>query len=238
MVSEYGPQTSQGSADSLGSGDMAIIMLKKLTDPAAPLSQGNESQLSPHRIYNAYLETLDELDAALKSGMTAREYAMSKGVPSSLPDEDAAVLDEYGLEMHSEDEGGDVGKFAEMTPDEAMKIAHEYRTRAPIEIPESATIKPASKVGYEQISYNWRDGTFKYEVRWHTRTPGAPANQGNTWVVERKTPGQDGIPPKTEILSGNQWVSRKKWQNAIEAYQNGTATPQQLQILEEGHWKE
>jgi hypothetical protein len=122
----YGTQTGQGSADSLGSGDMAIIMLKKLTDPAAPLSQGNESQLSPHRIYNAYLETLDELDAALKSGMTAREYAMSKGVPSSLPDEDAAVLDEYGLEMHSEDEG-DLPKYPGSDPAKVPAEGYEWR---------------------------------------------------------------------------------------------------------------
>ena len=133
---------------------------------------------------------------------------------------------------------GKTFKFSEMTPDEAMKIAQEYKTKAPIEIPESATIKPASKVGYEQISYNWRDATYKYQVRWHTRTPGAPANQGNTWVIERKTPGSGGVRPKTEILSGNQWVSRKQWQNAIDAYQNGTATLQQLQMLEKGHWKE
>ena len=236
MVSGYGPQTGQGSAGSLSSGDMAIIMLKKLTDTSSPLSQGNESPLSPHRIYNAYLEMLDELDAARKSGMTAREYAMSKGVPSSLSDEDAAIWDE--MELRMEDAGGDVGKFAEMTPDEAMKIAQEYRTRAPIEIPESATITPASKAGYEQISYNWRDGTFKYEVRWHTRTPGAPTNQGNTWVVERITPGSGGIPPKSEILSGGQWISRYEWQKAIKAYQKGTATQRQLQILEQGHWKE
>ena len=39
--------------------------------------------------------------------------------------------------------------------------------------------------GYEQISYKWNDGTYKYEVRWHTRTSGAPEGQGNTWVIQR-----------------------------------------------------
>ncbi|MPM99401.1 hypothetical protein SDC9_146592 [bioreactor metagenome] len=48
---------------------------------------------------------LDELDAARKSGMTAREYAMSKGVPSSLSDEDAAIQDAYEQKMRMEDAG-------------------------------------------------------------------------------------------------------------------------------------
>lgn len=61
-----------------------------------------------------------------------------------------------------------------MPPEEQVKIAQQYSKRAPIEIPESAKIKAQSKTGYEQISYKWNDGTYKYEVRWHTRTPGAP----------------------------------------------------------------
>ena len=119
-----------------------------------------------------------------------------------------------------------------------MKIAQEYMTKSPVEIPESAMIKPSSKTGYEQILYKWRDATYKYEVRWHTRTPGAPTNQGNTWVIERITPGSGGIPPKSEILCGGQWISRFEWQEAIKAHQKGAATQRQLQILEQGHWKE
>ena len=46
--------------------------------------------------------------------------------------------------------------------------------------------------GYEQISYKWNDGTYKYEVRWHTRTSGAPEGQGNTWVIQRTIPGNVG----------------------------------------------
>lgn len=47
--------------------------------------------------------------------------------------------------------------------------------------------------GYEQISYKWNDGTYKYEVRWHTRTSGgAPEGQGNTWVIQRTIPENGG----------------------------------------------
>jgi hypothetical protein len=125
-----------------------------------------------------------------------------------------------------------------MTDSEAMKIAQEYRSKAPVEIPENAVIKPVSKGGYEQISYKWRDERYKYEVRWHTRTPGAPMYQGNTWVVERTIPGSGGVRPKSQILVGSQWVSRFEWQEAIKAYQKGVASQRQIQILEQGHWKE
>ncbi len=46
--------------------------------------------------------------------------------------------------------------------------------------------------GYEQISYKWNDGTYKYEVRWHTRTSVAPEVQGNTWVIQRTIPENGG----------------------------------------------
>lgn len=76
-------------------------------------------------------------------------------------------------------------------------------------------------------------------MQWHTRTPNAPLNQGNTWVIQRTMPGtSNGVRSRTEILSGNQWVSKQTWQDAINARANGTATPEKIKILDEGHWKE
>lgn len=86
---------------------------------------------------------------------------------------------------------------------------------------------------YEMLS---ADG-YKYEVRWHTKTPGAPEGQGNTWVVTRTTLGTaTGQPKTTHILVDDTWVPRYQWQAAITAFQNGTATPEQLSLLENGHW--
>ncbi len=79
--------------------------------------------------------------------------------------------------------------------------------------------------GYEQISYKWNDGTYKYEVRWHTRTSGLPEGQGNTWVIQRTIPGNGGKKPSTQFLIGeNEWVEGWKWYDAISARKNGTAT--------------
>jgi hypothetical protein len=71
----------------------------------------------------------------------------------------------------------------------STKIAEEYHKKSPKEIPEDALYKAQSKAGYEQISYKWNDGTYKYESSWHTRTLSAPETQGNTWVIQRNKPG-------------------------------------------------
>ena len=136
--------------------------------------------------------------------------------------------------------GGKIFKFSDMTESEIVKIVERYRKKAPIEIPDTAKYKAKSMAdGYEQISYKWNDGTYKYEVRWHTRTSGAPEGQGNTWVIQRTIPGNGGKKPSTQFLiSENEWVEGWKWYDAISARKNGTATQEQIELLDKGHWKE
>lgn len=98
-------------------------------------------------------------------------------------------------------------------------------------------VKVQVKNGYDQIIYKWSADGYNYEVRWHTKTPGAPEGQGNTWVVSRVTPGTSSGQARAEhILVGNSWIPRYQWQDAINAYRNGNATSEQLQLLREGHW--
>ena len=136
--------------------------------------------------------------------------------------------------------GGKIFKFSDMTESEIVKIVERYRKKVPIEIPDTAKYKAKSMAdGYEQISYKWNDGTYKYEVRWHTRTSGAPEGQGNTWVIQRTIPGNGGKKPSTQFLIGeNEWVEGWKWYDAISARKNGTATQEQIELLDKGHWKE
>ncbi|MFD0670582.1 hypothetical protein [Cohnella sp. GCM10027633] len=130
--------------------------------------------------------------------------------------------------------------FSDMSADEQLAIAKQYSRRAPIEIPENATMKTKSMAdGYEQLTYKWNDGTYKYEVRWHTRTSGAPEDQGNTWVIQRTIPGSGGNKPQSYFKIGeNEWVEGYKWYDAIAARKAETATPEQVRILDKGHWKE
>lgn len=78
--------------------------------------------------------------------------------------------------------------------------------------------------------------------RWHTRTPNAPKEQGDSWVVQRDKAGigygKNIRPPQHEILVGeNKWVSKQEWQKAIRAKKNGVATDEQKEMLDNGHWK-
>ena len=114
----------------------------------------------------------------------------------------------------------------------------ELSKQAPIEIPSNATVKTQAKNGYDQITFKWTENGQTYEVRWHTKTPDAPEGQGNTWVVSRVTPGTPTGQVRTEhILVGDTWLPRYQWQDAINAYKNGTATQEQLQLLKNGHWQ-
>ena len=85
--------------------------------------------------------------------------------------------------------GAKVPKISTLTETEQLKLANQYKKKSPINIPENANIKAQSKNGYEQISYKWKENEETIEVRWHTRTPGAPEGQGNTFVVEKKIHG-------------------------------------------------
>ncbi|WP_260632318.1 hypothetical protein [Bacillus bingmayongensis] len=163
--------------------------------------------------------------------------AVSGGGKQSLKDDVYQFMKETGERLFGS--GTDRKKFSEMTVEEQLKLAKEYAKKSPIEIPGTAKTKAQSKNGYEQISYKWNDGTYKYEVRWHTRTPGAPVEQGNTWVVQRTIPGNGGAKPQTFFKIGdNEWVEAYKWYEAIKARKDGIATPEQIRILDKGHWKE
>lgn len=114
----------------------------------------------------------------------------------------------------------------------------ELAKTSPIKIPENAIVKSGTKAaGYDQISYKWADSGYNYEARWHTKTPGAPTGQGNTWVVSRVTQGTPtGQRRVIHIMVGNTWVTRAAWQDAIKAYQNGSMTAGQEAMLKAGHW--
>ena len=119
---------------------------------------------------------------------------------------------------------------------------------SPISIPANAKVKIEQKTaGYKQAKYQWTEGDYKYTARWHTQTPRAPKNQGNSWVVERTRKGighgPNARPRKTEILVGkakngsSKWIDKKEWNKAIAANKVGKATKEQKEMLKNGHWK-
>ena len=118
---------------------------------------------------------------------------------------------------------------------------------SPIPIPTNSLIKDEQKNGYHQVKYEWAKDEYKYTARWHTRTPNAPINQEDTWVIERKISGigsgQNARKKFVEILihtnnkEGHKWIDKKIWQKAIAARKQGNITTEQEILLYDGHWK-
>lgn len=120
-------------------------------------------------------------------------------------------------------------------------LKNEIIKTSPLHIPEKAKVSVQQKNEYNQVKYQWQRGEYKYTCRWHTRTPGAPKTQGDSWVVERHRPGigagPNARPAKREVMIGKyKWISKEEWNAAIRARKNGTATLKQKEILKNGHW--
>lgn len=106
---------------------------------------------------------------------------------------------------------------------------------APVKIPYNVSVKKKSKIGYEQVKYNWKRGQYKYEARWHTATHNSP-DKKQSRVVTRTKKGHGGAKPEISVLSGKRRIPRSKWQDAIDARKKGSATKSQLRLLERGHF--
>lgn len=139
--------------------------------------------------------------------------------------------------------GGNFGNTKGSRQNHADYISKELPKGSPIKIPSTATIKEETKNGYDQVKYTWKHGNFSYTSHWHTRTPNAPKEQGNSWVVERRKSGvgygKNASRKQEDVLVGkNKWISKQEWKNAIIARKNGTLTQQQKEWLDNGHWKD
>lgn len=132
------------------------------------------------------------------------------------------------------------GRHGDDAADLARKLPtpDQVRGGCPIPVPADAAVTVETKAaGYDQIRFRWDDGTARYDARWHTRTPGAPVDQGDTWVIERKTHGTPTGQQKALhiLLADGRWVSKQSWQEAIAARKAGTATAEQEAMLAAGH---
>ena len=132
-------------------------------------------------------------------------------------------------------------EFDSLSGKDLTKVTTDIRTNggSPIEIPDNATAIAQSKSGYQQVKYKWNDGTYSYEARWHTETPGAAKyDNGTTWVATKTTPGNaNGVKKVVEVKVGDSWVSESTWNQAVKANQAGTATEAQKQMLQDGHYQ-
>ena len=171
-------------------------------------------------------------------------YKRGEGEILSEAIDEVDYLDSIGESGIMEEDGSERQSSKEIPSIEYLeKNAGEIAKRSPIEIPGNATYDIQEKNGYNQIKYTWESDGYKYTSRWHTRTPGAPKEQGISWVVERRIPGigygENHRGAVKEVLVGkNLWIAKSEWRKAINARHNGTATKQQKEWLDNGHRKD
>ena len=119
-----------------------------------------------------------------------------------------------------------------ITKDNTMNV-HNIIETSPVEIPENARIVARKmKQGYFQVRFRWNDGTYRWEARWHTRTPGAPLTQRNTWVIKREIIGTS---TSEFLLNDGSWAKGYDWYKAIGNRQSGIITVEESILLDKGH---
>ena len=98
-------QTAYRNFEANATAENASALLKEVDASVRVASQKMGSGITANAGYRRYLNILDEVAAANKAGMTAREFAASKGVSSTLTDAEAAAADTAGLKMEMDEDG-------------------------------------------------------------------------------------------------------------------------------------
>lgn len=185
-------------------------------------------------------ETTDANGDIMEEDKGENTFADSDGAEKDktidLKDDNAPLTDFWRVDNLNQNYSADFDGTSDVT--EWGDRTDELAKMAPIIVPETAVANVKQKQGYDQIAYKWRANGCIYEVRWHTKTPGAPEDQVNTWVVSRTISGTPERQYKIrQILVGGKWVSKEEWEKSKKAYGTKSATPEQLKLLEDGHWR-
>ena len=137
--------------------------------------------------------------------------------------------------------GSDTMKRGNKNSKKLSKQDRKLADKCPFMIPDHATAKDNNKPTYKQKIFTWTEKDKKtgreteYQVRWHERTPNAPKENGETWVVTREDKTRKQIDFLLMRDGKEQWISEKKWREAMRERQKGSNTGQS--ILDTGHIK-
>jgi RHS repeat-associated protein len=240
IVTDASAKYARGAADSA---------VKIVTDPYSPVNWGLTPVFGADAVLMAANQVVSsQLDAVLGSesyapgdyfyeggGSSERAVGLAKGLAGAATLAGALVTRNPWNMFRSGNK-----RLGRSSADDAAayQSAKRVRNSSPLPIPMDAEVRIQPKVGYEQISFRWTSEGHKFEARWHTRTPGAPKEQGDTWVVTRRTPGNStGKQAVEHVMVGeDQWVSMHAWQEAVNANKANTATEVQKNLLQAGHY--
>lgn len=115
------------------------------------------------------------------------------------------------------------------------------RKKAPWIIPEDAQITYEKKQGYQQIKFIWQAQQWRYEARFHNKTPLARLIKYPSWRLDRTRPGKgfgpDHAPRIEETLVGTNWLKSSYVRFCARQVSHNVATDKQIQIIKLAHFR-
>lgn len=117
----------------------------------------------------------------------------------------------------------------------------EIRQTAPWPVPSNAQITLEQKQGYQQLKYVWHKDSWRYEARFHNKTPNAQLITYPSWRLDRihsgKGFGPNHAPRIEESLVGTKWVKTRLIRYCAYQINHGKANKKQIEIMKKAHFK-
>lgn len=216
----------------------------KIYDAARTAEKTADNIRTANAAYDGIREA-DDVVYGAKAVATAHDAAKTRLILSEVSEYADDVAERANLYARGVENGESLAKIfnnADNALEEMAKHAEYISKTSPVKIPDNAEVVfDVKKNGYYQMEYRYHnsdDGYF-YHSRWHTKTPGAPDHQGDSWVIERRIKGVNYGKNlvKSEhvvLLSNGQMVDLEVWKKA-KATPEQFRTPAQKMMLQLGH---
>lgn len=117
---------------------------------------------------------------------------------------------------------------------------NELRSHSPWPIPEGSKTQIEQKPeGYWQVKFSWVKNSWRYEARYHEKTPKAKLITYPSWRLDRIRPGKgygpDHAPRISQTRVGDQWLSTSYVRYCARQLNHGLASNRQTEIIKLAH---
>lgn len=110
---------------------------------------------------------------------------------------------------------------------------------APWPIPPEAKIRQESKKGYWQMKFTWRQHGWRYEARFHNKTPQAKIITYPSWRLDRIHPGKGYGPNHAvkieEARVGKKWLKISFVRYCAWRVNRGLASQKEIAVIKQAH---
>lgn len=129
-----------------------------------------------------------------------------------------------------------------MMTDNKVKEIAKLRSYAPWPIPKTAKAEIEEKAeGYLQVKFSWTKDSWRYEARYHEKTPQAKLITYPSWRLDRIRPGKgygpDHAPRISQTRVSQKWLSTSYVRYCARQLNHGLASQSQIKIIKLAHVK-